>query len=189
SSCSSSSSSSSNNAFTLKDLKHLGASDYNVTLPGATVTALLSDAFTQIIQDPEIRSVDGQSAKLKVGDRVPVATGSYQTGTAGASAVNPLVSTQYQYIDVGVNIDVTPHIHLDRVVGLKVSIEVSSVTGYTTIGTLQEPIISQRKIEHDIQLKEGEASGLGGLLERTDTKYRTRLPGLSTVPFVLDLTS
>lgn len=186
SSCSSSSSTS--DKFSLKDLKHLSSNDYSVTLPGASVTALLSDTFTQIIQNPEIRSIDGQSAKLKVGDRVPVATGSFQTGTA-ASAASALVNTQYQYIDVGVNIDVTPHIHPNREVSLKVNIEVSSVTGYSTIGTLQEPIISQRKIEHEIRLKEGEVSILGGLFERTDSRSRNGWPGLSKVPFLSYLTS
>lgn len=191
SSCSSSSSSSSSTTnFTLNDLRHLGTADYNVTLPGASLTALLTDTLTQIIQNPEIRSVDGQPAKLRVGDRVPVATGSYQTGTtATSSSVNALVSTQYQYIDVGVNVDVTPHVHPNHEVSLKVAIEVSSVTGYSTIGSLQEPIISQRKIEHEIRLKEGEVSILGGLFERTDTKSKSGWPGVSKVPFLSYLTS
>ena len=80
--------------------------------------------------------VDGQDAKLRIGDRVPVATGSFQAGVgvgatgAGGSIVNPLVNTQFQYLDVGVIVDVTPRIHSDnREVSLKLSIEVSSVTG------------------------------------------------------------
>jgi general secretion pathway protein D len=192
SSCSSSSSSTSSSTtnFTLQDLKHLSAADYNVTLPGASLTALLTDTLTQIIQNPEIRSVDGQTAKLKVGDRVPVATGSYQSGVAATTtSVSSLVNTQYQYLDVGVNVDVTPHVHPNHEVSMKVAIEVSSVTGYSTIGGLQEPIISQRKIEHEIRLKEGEVSILGGLFERTDTKSKSGWPGVSNVPFLSYLTS
>jgi len=94
------------------------------------------------------------------------------------------VQTQYQYIDVGVNVDVTPRIHLNREISLKVAVEVSSVTGYSTIGTLQEPIISQRRIEHDVRLKEGEISILGGLFERTETKSINGWPGLASVPFL-----
>jgi general secretion pathway protein D len=177
SSCTSSSSSS-------ISLQQLSSDDYTVTLPGASLTALLTDTSTQIIQNPEIRSVDGQPAKLKIGDRVPVATGSFSSGSAAASsAVSPLVNTQFQYIDVGVNVDVTPRIHPDREISLKIAVEVSSVTGYSTIGGLQEPIISQRKIEHDIRLKEGEISILGGLFERTDTKSVNGWPGLAKIPF------
>jgi general secretion pathway protein D len=176
----SSSSSSDKNKLPLNKL--LSSGDYRITLPGATVNALLSDSTTQIIQNPELRSVDGQPAKLRVGDRVPVATGSFQAGTT--SNINPLVNTQFQYIDVGVNADITPRIHSSREVSLKVSIEVSSVTGTTNIGGIQQPIISQRKIEHDIRLKEGEVSILGGLFERVDTKTLNGWPGLAHIPLL-----
>ena len=180
------------NTVTLKQLQHLSSADYSVKLPGATANALLTDSTTKIIQNPEIRVVDGQSAKLRVGDRVPVATGSFQAGvgvgTAGgvgaAGFVNPLVNTQFQYIDVGVNVDITPRIHPNREVSMKVSVEVSSVTGRVSIGGIDQPIISQRKIDHDVRLMEGEVSILGGLIERTETKTLTGWPGLSRIPLL-----
>ena len=170
------------NILTLQNLTHLNGSNYSVTLPSFTANALLNDSTTKIIQNPEVRSVDGQPAKLRIGDRVPVATGSFQAGvgvgsTAGTGFVNPLVNTQFQYIDVGVNVDITPRVHPNHEVSLKVSVEVSSVTGQTNIGGIQQPIISQRKIDHEIRLKEGEASILGGLIEKTDTKSRNGWPG------------
>jgi general secretion pathway protein D len=176
------SSSSSSNANKVPLNKLLSGGDYNVTLPGATIHALMTDSTTRIIQDPELRSIDGQAAKLRVGDRVPVATGSFQAGSS--AGINPLVNTQFQYIDVGVNADITPRVHPDHEVSMKVSIEVSSVTGTATIGGIQQPIISQRKIEHDIRLKEGEASILGGLFERIDTKTLNGWPGLAHIPLL-----
>jgi general secretion pathway protein D len=176
----SSSSSSNTNKVPLNKL--LSGGDYNVTLPGATLHALMTDGTTRIIQNPELRSIDGQAAKLRVGDRVPVATGSFQAGSS--TGINPLVNTQFQYIDVGVNADITPRVHPDHEVSLKISIEASSVTGSTTIGGIQQPIISQRKIEHDIRLKEGEASILGGLVERIDTKTLNGWPGLAHIPLL-----
>ena len=176
-----SSSSSSNTNSPLSELGHL-ATNYSVTLPGATLNALSTDSTSHIIQNPELRSVDGQPAKLRVGDRVPVATGSFQAGTS--AAINPLVNTQFTYVDVGVNIDITPRIHPGREVSMKVSIEVSSVTGTSTIGGIQQPIISQRKIEHDIRLKEGEVSILGGLFEHVDTKTLSGWPGLARIPLL-----
>ena len=160
---------------TLNNLKNLSTADYSLTLPGATATAILTDNNTQIIQDPEVRVSDGQKASLKIGQRVPVATGSFQAGVGvgvggGAGVVNPLVNTQFQYIDVGVNIDVTPRVHPDGDVSMKLTVDVSSIAGQSTIGGIQQPIISQRKIEHDIRLKDGEVSVLGGLIERDTTK-------------------
>jgi len=177
-----SSSSSSSNANKVPLNKLLSGGDYSVTLPGATVHALMTDSATRIIQNPELRSIDGQAAKLRVGDRVPVATGSFQAGSA--TGINPLVNTQFQYIDVGVNADITPRVHPDHEVSLKISIEVSSVTGTATIGGIQQPIISQRKIEHDIRLKEGEASILGGLFEQVDTKTLNGWPGFAHIPLL-----
>jgi general secretion pathway protein D len=49
--------------------KLLSGGDYSVTLPGATIHALMTDGTTRIIQNPELRSIDGQAAKLRVGDR------------------------------------------------------------------------------------------------------------------------
>jgi general secretion pathway protein D len=178
------------NQVRLSDLQRLSSGDWSLSLPGAKATALLTDSATKIIQNPEIRAVDGQSAKLRVGDRVPIATGSFQAGLGGtaggtgaAGFINPLVNTQFQYQEVGVNIDITPRVHANREVSLKVSIEVSSVTGKSNIGGIEQPIISQRKIEHDVRLKEGEVNVLGGLLEESQTKSISGWPGLAKIPF------
>jgi general secretion pathway protein D len=177
------------NNTTLQTLRTLNSSDYSVTLPNFTANAVLTDTYTKIIQNPELRSVDGQQAKLKIGDRIPIATGSFQAGVGvgavgSAGLVNPLVNTQFQYQDVGVNIDITPRVHPNREVSLKTKIEVSSVTGTSTIGGISQPIISQRVVEHDIRLKDGEAFILGGLIQRTDTRTLNGWPGLAKIPVI-----
>ena len=182
-------SSNTTNILTLQNLTHLSGANYSVTLPTFTANALMNDSTTKIIQNPEVRSVDGQPAKLRIGDRVPVATGSFQAGvgvgsTAGSGFVNPLVNTQFQYIDVGVNVDITPRVHPNHEVSLKVSVEVSSVTGQSNIGGIQQPIISQRKLDHEIRLKEGEANILGGLVAKTDTKSLNGWPGVGKIPLL-----
>jgi general secretion pathway protein D len=174
---------------TLGNLKNISLNDYSATLPGATATAILTDNRTRIIQDPEIRITDGEKASLKIGERVPVATGSFQAGVGvgvggGAGVVNPLVNTQFQYLDVGVNIDVTPRVHPDGDVSLTLSLDVSSVVGQSTIGGIQQPIIGQNKIGPDqIRLKPGEVSVLGGLFQTTNTNNRNGIPGLAQLPF------
>jgi general secretion pathway protein D len=165
----------------------LSTKDYSYTLPGATVNAVLTDTYTKIIQNPELRSIDGQPAKLRIGDKIPIATGSFQAGVGvgvGTTGINPLVNTQFQYQDVGVNVDMTPRVHPNHEISLKLVIEVSSVTGTSTIGGIQQPIISQRKIEHEIRLKEGEVSVLGGLFDRTDMKTLNGWPGFAKIPIL-----
>jgi general secretion pathway protein D len=173
------------NTVTFHQLSHLNGNSYAVTVPSITANAILTDTYTKIIQNPEIRSIDGQPAKLRVGDKIPVATGSFQAGVGvGATGVNPLVNTQFQYLEVGVNVDITPRVHPNHEVSLKVIVEVSSQTGISTIGGIQQPIISQRKIEQDIRLKEGEVNVLGGLFEKDDTRTLNGWPGLAKIPFM-----
>lgn len=165
---------------------HLSSADYSLTLPGATLNALLTDSATKIIQDPTIRIVDGATAKLAIGDKVPVATGSFQAGVGvtGTAGVSPLVNTQFTYQEVGVNVEVTPRVHPDGSVSLKMTVDVSSITGEDTIGGITEPVIGQRKIEHDVRLQDGEVSILGGLITSSQTKSLSGWPGLSSIPFL-----
>lgn len=162
---------------------NVSSEDYSLILPSATAMALLTDSTTQIIQNPQIRTTDGQTAKLNIGDKVPFAVGSFQPGIGGVG-INPLVNTQFQFQDVGVNIDVTPRVHANREISLKVVVEVSSVTGRVNIGGIEQPIFGQRKIEHDIRLKEGEVSILGGIVEHSEDISLEGWPGLSRVPFL-----
>ena len=174
---------SSNGAINLNSLANLNATDFQVTITPATISALFSDSSTKLIQNPQIRSVDGQKASLKIGDRVPVATGSFQPGIGGVG-INPLVNTQFQYLDVGVNIDITPRIHTNGDVTLKISMDISSVTSQANIGGISQPVIGQRKIEHEVRLREGEANLLGGMLEDSQTKTLSGIPGLGQIPIL-----
>jgi len=167
----------------LNTLGNLNATDFTVTISQATATALFSDSTTKLIQKPQIRAIEGQKATLKIGQRVPVATGSFQPGIGGVG-INPLVNTQFQYLDVGVNIDVTPRVHASGDVTLKITMEVSEVDGTSNIGGITQPIIGQRKIEHEVRLKEGEVNLLGGMMEDQQTRALSGFPILSQIPIL-----
>jgi general secretion pathway protein D len=165
------------------DLAHLKASNFAVTVGGATANLLLSDSNTKILQNPRIRATDSQKATMKIGSRIPIATGSYQTGAATAM-VSSLVNTQFQYLDVGVNIEMTPTVHFDHDVTLKMKIEVTSQSGNVTISGVTEPIISQRVVDQIIRLKEGEANILGGIQDKQDQQAWSGIPGLGAIPIL-----
>jgi len=172
-----------NNGINLNTLGNLTAENFQVTIPAANLSAVMGASDTKLIQNPQIRALDGQKASLKIGDRVPVATGSFQPGIGGVG-INPLVNTQFQYLDVGVNIDVTPRVHANGEVTLKMVMDVSAVTGQQNIGGISQPIIGQRKIEHEIRLKDGEANLLGGIMEDQQTKQLSGIPGLAQIPIL-----
>jgi general secretion pathway protein D len=183
SSSSSSSSTSTTVSPTLYDLAHLKASNFAVTVGSATLNLLLTDANTKVMQSPRIRATDDQKATMKIGSRIPIATGSYQTGAATA-VVSSLVNTQFQYQDVGVNIEMTPTVHFDRDVTLKIKIEVTSQSGSVTISGVTEPILSQRVVDQVIRLREGEASILGGIQDNQEQANWSGIPGLSAIPIL-----
>src|SRR5882724_3350584 len=166
--------------FTINSLRNINATNFQVAIPSATLSALMTDGNTKIIQNPEIRALDSEKATLKIGDRVPIATGSFSGG--GGASVSPLVNTQFQYLDVGVNIDVTPHIHPDHEVTLKMTLEISSVTGSQNLGGVTQPIIGQRRIEHEMRLHDGDINLVGGILEDSETQSLSGYPGLLKVP-------
>ncbi|HEV7219604.1 MAG: cohesin domain-containing protein [Terriglobales bacterium] len=171
------------NGITLNALGNLNATDFQVTISQATATALFSDNNSKLIQNPQIRAVDGQKASLKIGERIPVATGSFQPGIGGVG-INPLVNTQFNYQDVGVNIDITPKVHSNGDVTLKITMEVSAVDSFQNIGGISQPVIGQRKIDHEVRLKEGEANLLGGMLEDSQTRSLSGIPGLAQIPIL-----
>jgi len=164
-------------------LGNLNATDFTVTIPSATASALFSDSDTKLIQNPQIRSIDGQKATLKIGEKIPIATGSFQPGIGGVG-INPLVNTQFQYQDVGVVIELTPTIHPDGDVSLHLNMSISSVTGQSSIGGITQPIIGQKTDETTIRLRDGEVSLLGGMFEDQNTRSVSGIPGLAQIPIL-----
>ena len=174
---------SSSTGLELNTLGNLNATDFQVSISSANLSAIMGDTDTKMLQNPQVRALDNQKATLKIGERVPVATGSFQPGIGGVG-INPLVNTQFQYLDVGVNIDVTPHVHADREVTLKITMEISSVVGQSSIGGISQPIIGQKKIEHEIRLADGESSLIGGIFDDSQTKAISGIPGLAQIPII-----
>jgi general secretion pathway protein D len=176
----------SSSAVTLYNLSHLKAYDFAVSISSATADMLLTDSNTKILANPRIRATDQQKATLKIGEKIPIATGSYGGGGVGGAGalggLSSLVNTQFQYQDVGVTIEMTPTIHFNRDVTLKMKIEDTSQNGSVTISEVTEPIIAQKTIEQVIRLREGEASILGGIENKSEIVSWNGIPGLSSIP-------
>jgi general secretion pathway protein D len=170
-------------SFTLDSLRYLNATNFVVTIPPYSFTAIAGDSNTKVLQKPQLWALNNEKATLKIGDRIPIATGSFGA-TGGTQGYGALVNTQFQYIDVGVNIDITPHIHSDREVTLKMTLEISSVTGTQNIGGINQPTIGQRRVDLELRLLDGEVNLVGGILEDTETQSLSGYPGLLKAPIL-----
>ena len=169
-------------AIPLNELGRISSADFSLTnLPGAALEAVLNDTSTKVLQAPQIRAVDNQKATLKIGQKVPTASGSFQPGVAGVG-VSPLVNTQFTYLDVGVNMEVLPRVHENNEVSMHIDLDISQVDSYQNLGGINQPLIGQNKETADVRLREGEINLIGGIIQRTDSKNKTGIPGLADIP-------
>jgi general secretion pathway protein D len=173
-----------NGSVPLSKIGHLSINDFSASLPSAIVNALMSDARTKTMNKPQVRASDGMKVDLIIGERIPFATGSFSTGISPSSSVSPLVSTQFNYSDVGLKLSITPQVHPAHEVTLHIEVEVSAVDTYKDIGGISQPIIGQTKNTADIRLREGEVNILSGLSQSSDGTTVAGLPGLTSVPIL-----
>jgi general secretion pathway protein D len=168
----------------LNQVSHISSADFSLTnLPGAALEAVLNDSSTRVLQAPQIRAVDNQKATLKIGEKVPTASGSFQPGVAGVG-VSPLVNTQFTYLDVGVNMEVLPRVHENNEISMHIDLDISQVDNYQNLGGISEPEIGQNKETADVRLRDGEINLIGGIIQRTDSKSKTGIPGLANIPIL-----
>jgi general secretion pathway protein D len=168
----------------LSQIGRISTNDFSVNLPGGFLQALLEDRTTRVLQNPQIRTVDNKKASLRIGDRYPYATGSLNTGGigGGVGGISPVVQTQFQFAEVGVNVDITPKIHGNEEISLRVEVEVSNIRDQVDIGGLRQPVIGQRKIGEDIRIREGEVNVMGGLTTTNASRNKSGIPGLIDIP-------
>jgi general secretion pathway protein D len=167
----------------LSKVGHISTNDFSITMPGALLQATMADSATKVLQSPQVRAASGQKASLRIGEKYPIASGGIQPFGGQVGGYGGLYQN-FTFIDIGVNVDITPTVHGDKEVTLKVVLEISSQTGNVDIGGISQPIIGQRKVEHEIRIREGEVSLLGGLMQDQDTKSISGIPGLSSIPWL-----
>jgi general secretion pathway protein D len=165
-------------------LGHISSADYSISnLPGATFEAMLSDSTTRVLQSPQIRATHNAKASIKIGEKIPIATGSFQSAVGAVGAL-PAANTQFSFQDVGVTLEITPQIHENNEVSMHLDLDVSQVLDRIDVGGVSEPEIADNKVTADIRLREGEVNLIGGLIQDTSRKSLTGLPGLAHVPLL-----
>jgi general secretion pathway protein D len=168
------------NTISIKDLDRLGSGNYYITIPTAVFRASRTNA--RMLQNPSLRASDGKLARLRVGTQQPVAQGSFQPTFGGTVGGTPVV--QFTTIDVGVNLDLTPRVMMNRDIAMNVKVAIKSITGFETLSENRYPILSNREVEHDIRLKEGESSIIGGIISDSDSTTISGIPGAIRVPLI-----
>jgi general secretion pathway protein D len=170
--------STSGNAFPLNKLPTTTA-QYTMTIPPVTAQFLATSSNTRLLQNPRIRATDGKLASIRIGEQFPIASGSFQPAFVGATGT-PVVN--FQFVDIGVNLDITPHVLLNHQVSMTVMVQVRALAGTQNVGGVSQPILTNRQVQHEIRLVEGETNVLGGIITDSESTSLNGLPGLKDIP-------
>jgi general secretion pathway protein D len=169
---------------TLQDWKGVNATKFDVT-PGLGVTLNLkkTDGAVNTLANPRIRVKQREKAKIHIGERFPIIT-----NTVTPSTGTPVVTGSIQYIDLGLKLEVEPEIHMDGEVGIKTSLEVSSLGASVTSGSGDSKTTAYRvntRIANTVlRLKDGETQVLAGLINDEDRRDAVKVPGLGDIPIL-----
>lgn len=161
--------------------RNAGLVRMTVSDPAFVINLSRQDGQTNVLANPRIRVKNHEKAKVQIGDRVPVITTTVSGGAGG------FASTNVNYLDVGLKLEVSPTVYLEDEVGIQVALEVSNITNQITInsgGGAQTVAyqIGARNANTTLRLKDGETQVLAGLINNQDQHTENRVPGLSDFP-------
>ena len=151
----------------------------NTQFYGAILQALDSSTSANLLSMPSILTLDNEKASILVGQNVPFVTGSYTTGSD--SSTNPFQTIDRQ--DIGINLNVIPHIGDNGTVRLEVSQEVSSVVPGSAANA-SGLITNKSLINTTILADDQQTIALGGLMRDNTTTRQQKVPGLGSMPVI-----
>jgi pilus assembly protein CpaC len=169
-----------NNAANFSDLLNLFfyRPDLNI---GATIKALQDQNILQILAEPNLIVLDGKEASFLAGGSFPFPV---LTTTSTGGSTSPVVTIQFK--KYGVQLDFTPTITSSGAVDLKVAPEVSSLdfTNAVTVAGFLIPALSQKRVETEVILREGESFAIAGMIDNQVMRETEKIIGLGDIPII-----
>ena len=152
----------------------MSGSNFNVVL-----NALQGITTVHVLSSPNITVLDNRTAKLQIGDQVPIVR---QSGQSALAAGAPILN-QIELKDTGVILSVTPWVNKNGLVVLDINQEVSDVVP-TTTSTINSPTIRQRRVATSVAVNDGHTLALGGLVQEKSQLSNESLPILGDLPLI-----
>ncbi len=170
----------------IESLRDLGANNIFFVLPSIIIDFLKQDSEAKTLANPRIRVIDNKSAKVNIGDRVPIRLTS--TTSAVATGVTPggvTTTTSIEFKDVGIKLVVEPNIHLNNDVTLKINLEVTSLGDLVDLGGGDRQFkFGTRNTETVLSVRDSETIVIGGLIRDEDRLSENKLPGFGDLPIL-----
>jgi len=163
-----------------------GRTMFGVSVPGATLKATFSESMLRSLTTAEMRAADGTSTTYMFGVRYPIVLASFSPILLSGDAlqqqqqgtlVNPFPAITFE--DLGFKIKATARIHNDGDITLALEIASRALSGTVLNGM---PGISNRELQTQVRVRDGETVILSGLLDQKQSRSRGAVPGLSAIP-------
>jgi general secretion pathway protein D len=146
---------------------------------GAVVQAYKTDNEVSILSTPQIMTLDNEEAEINVGSNVP-----YLTRQDTTSTTNSINYNSYEYKDVGVILNITPHINQENFIRLKISQQVTKVTSTGSNDNVSMPTTLKRTAKTTVVVKDNETVVIGGLVGDSTEDTTTRVPLFGDIPLL-----
>jgi general secretion pathway protein D len=164
----------------LAELRNLSGDNVILSLPGVALNLLKTDSDAQVLANPRVRVLNNKQAKFHIGDRIPV-----QTSVVQAAATTGAVTSTFEYKDVGIKLTIEPTVHLNNTVTMKMNLEISTLGDALEFGSGQRQFrFGTRNTDTTVNLRDGEAVIIGGLIRDEERKGRNKVPLLGDIPIL-----
>ena len=149
---------------------------------GLLIRALQEQGKLEVLSRPQVQVNDNEQALIQVGENIGITDGIERRDSGGTSAV-------VRREDVGIILEVTPSISADGFVRMDITPEISTLSDRTTEidENFAAPIITQRRVQTTVTVKDGQTVVIGGLMQTTDQLRKTKVPVLGDIPVVGEL--
>ena len=154
----------------------------NVVFPtiGAVIQAYKSDSEVSILSTPQLMTLDNEEAEINVGSNVPYVTRQDQTPVGTSPGTNYTNYSNYEYKDVGVILNITPHINEENFIRLKISQKVTKVTSVSN----GAPTTLKREAKTTVVVKDSETIVIGGMVGDSTQDNTYKVPLLGDIPLL-----
>jgi len=153
-----------------------------IVVPSISGQLASTKSFSSNLEHVNLRAIDAEPATVRVGTKFPVVTANFNAVTVGTSGISNLgVTPQFQYVDLGLTLKVTPHYQSAGDIKLDLELEVQGLGAQSFNGI---PEITNRSFKGNITAREGEPSVIGGSVTDQELRSTQGYPGISQLPLL-----
>ncbi|MFH1655605.1 MAG: type IV pilus secretin PilQ [Candidatus Omnitrophota bacterium] len=144
----------------------------------AVLEILAQRTDTNILSNPRLVTLDNQTASIVVGQKYPQPEYTYNEDQATMQV------SGWDYIDIGIILEVTPHVNKAGFVTLDIFPQVTAIDSYATVQNTTMPVLSTEETKTQVMIKDGETLVIAGLIKDQVTDIRKKVPLLGDIPLL-----